>query len=265
MSVDLQELFRQEGYDAPRLLLDTDHIERCGRRIRTRRRVVRGTAAVVGVAALGAGTLAAGTFMSTPTTPHKPATVAAGSQTPVAADDVPPSRKNNRTTPPPALKHVSLPDPAPGFPYRRWADGVSTNGGGFVQAVDAHGKPIGPPKALPGGWAAVFGLGKRPVVEVPATAEVPLPSNEEIGPQVTIMVGDYDTPVAAAGPDVTQLPGSVTVAGVTGHFAESHDGDGGTQTILSFSTGRFLVEIVGFNGTTKDELVTLGNALQGLQ
>lgn len=59
MSIDLQDLFNEEGLEAPPARFDTDYVIRRGRRVRMRRRAVASASAVVGVIAVGSVALAA--------------------------------------------------------------------------------------------------------------------------------------------------------------------------------------------------------------
>ena len=80
-------------------------------------------------------------------------------------------------------------------------------------------------------------------------------------PEVTMFVGAYSKPVHLSGSQ--PLPGTPEVARVVGHLAEYTE-KGTTFRCLYFTTGKFTVEIIGSNVTT-EQLVTLGDALTGLQ
>ena len=285
MSIDLQDLFDDEGLGAPPLNLDTDYVIRRGRRVRVRRRAAVGTTAFVGAGVVAVGTVAL--VGSSPFAGHaqQPAEVAAASgggiQTsatpldtstplPVSTSTASPSADSAATTPPvgyspsgaprptgtgagvpqgtpPAdLAAVTLADPAPGFPVRRWADDVTP-------------ETSGPGK--PDRWVATFGLAVRP--ELTSTPTPGTTSGWPNGPEVTIFVGAYSTPIHLSGLGSRAVAGAPTVAGVTGHLAQYTE-KGATFSVLYFTTGKFTTEIIGDHVTTA-QLVALGDALTGLQ
>jgi hypothetical protein len=139
-----------------------------------------------------------------------------------------------------ALQHVSLPDPAPGFPMRdTYPKGeIAYSSFGNDRRADY--------------WSALFR-----VEQTAAKGGVPT------GPEASVTV--IDGPVPAT-PDshnqIDGLPviGHRTVSGRPAYLI--HDG---AATILNIDTGRFTVKITGDFGATVDELVALGAALHGLQ
>ena len=142
---------------------------------------------------------------------------------------------------PAGIDAVALPDPAPGFPLRRWKDGV---------APTTFGDPT------TSYYVATFGLAKTPYATVPGSPGSQVPT----GPEITIMVGDF--PLSAAA--IAASDANARVAGATGYLISGTDK--GTPThALYFSSGAFTVEIHGFGGVTTAELVALGNALSGLR
>jgi hypothetical protein len=147
-----------------------------------------------------------------------------------------------QATPPADLAAVALANPAPGFPVRRWKDNVSQETAGAGTR-----------------WVALFGLAVRPAIT--STSLTGAVSGTPNGPEVTMFVGAYSTPVHLLG--TRPVAGSPTVAGVTGHLAEYTEKDTAFSA-LYFSTGKFTVEIIG-SGVTTAQLVALGDALTGLQ
>jgi hypothetical protein len=147
---------------------------------------------------------------------------------------------------------VRLPDPAPGFAHRREPDSVGFLGFGG---------------ALPRHWVAEFGLSEN--IQSWSTpsriGNYSVSTSTSTGPEATVFVSDAKEPVFLHGGKVhpRELPGTVPVAGVTGHLAEYTEMCA-TSTVLYFSTGNFTVEVIG-HGATTDQLVALGNALTGLQ
>jgi len=276
MSIDLQDLFNEEGLGAPPANLDTDYVIRRGRRVRARRRAAVGTTAFVGVGVVAVGSVAlvgntsigghapsgvgaaAGsgltaspsvTGMSSPPpvvtpsgspVPDLSATPPALAVTP-SGTPFPSGTSVAQATPPADLAAVALANPAPGFPVRRWKDDVS--------------------QESPTRWVADFGLGVRP--ELTTTSSPGQTSGTPNGPEVTIFVGTYSTPVHLSGLKPRSVAGSPAVAGVTGHLAEYTE-KGATFSVLYFSTGKFTVEIIG-SAVTTTQLVALGDALTGLQ
>ena len=259
MSHDLQDLFNDAGRAAPPATLDTDYVIRRGRRVRARRRVAVGTTALVSVGLVGVGVAAVGStaLVGSPgtvtpgqsglATAADPGVIVASATAPVVSP-VPTTSLTpaDMPTPPAALAAVKLADPAPGFPVRRWKDGIGPEQTG-------PGTPIH--------WVADFGLAVKP--EIMTTSSSGGVSGGPNGPEVTMFVGTYTTPLHLSGLSAHPISGSPTVAGVTGHLAQYTE-KGTTFTVLYFSTGQFTVEIIGSH-VTPDQLVALGDALTGLQ
>jgi hypothetical protein len=243
MSIDFKELFNEEGRHAPPSTLDTDYIVRRGRRVRARRRASVGASALLGV-----GVVALASVALASTVPSVGGTSAAGPAS--SASSSPAAKPTGGPTPwgaPPAdLAAVSLPDPAPDFPVRRFPDSVQPESSG------------------PGNqsrWVSVFGLAASP--ERTSTPSPGVVVSHATGPKVTIFVGAYSKPVHLSGLKSRSLAGSPEVAGVVGHLAEYTE-KGTTFRCLYFTTGKFTVEIIGADVTTA-QFVALGNALTGLQ
>ena len=116
MSIDLQDLFNEEGLGAPPAKLDTDYVIRRGRRVRARRRAAVGTTAFVGAGVVAVGTVAL--VGSSPFAGHaqQPTGVTAASgggiQTSATTLDT--------STPPPTPPRLLPPSgtPRPGRPHR---------------------------------------------------------------------------------------------------------------------------------------------------
>ena len=205
--------------------------------------MVTGTSAVLGVAVVVAASLALGA----PPLPGGGTSATAGAGTGLAVKaSAPPTTTSPSGTPksaeppPAALLEVSLPDPAPGFPLRRWTDDVG------LETVGSGERPH---------WTALFGLGVQP-----DNAD-----GTPGGPQVTLRVGDFPMPAnhggTIEGHDVVASP---EVAGVQGHVT-LYSEKGTAIRELYFSTGTHTVEVIGFGGVSTDQLVALGDALQGLR
>jgi hypothetical protein len=281
MSIDLQDLFNEEGLGAPPTTLDTDYVIRRGRRVRARRRAVVGTSAFVGAGVVAVGSVAlvgatsslgqpgvgsttgsganANSTTAGADTANPPVSVTVWASPPVdgsttprpltqspSGTPTPTDKAAARATPPADIAAVSLANPAPGFPIRRWKD-------------DLYPEFSTPGRAQH--WVALFGLAVRP--EITSTPSPGLISARPNGPEVTIFVGDYPTPVHLEGLGSRPVSGSPAVAGVVGHLAEYTE-KGTTFSVLYFSTGKFTVEIIGA-GVTTAQLVALGDALTGLQ
>jgi hypothetical protein len=144
---------------------------------------------------------------------------------------------------------VSLPDPAPGFPVRRWSDP----------------RRISP--TLLGGasaWTRTWGLAVTPYRQVTDAAgrvsEVPT------GPEVTLIVGYFALPAQGVGPsgEREKLVREVDVAGSRGWVTTSSD-KGSAVRSLYVGVGDLSVWISGIDGVTTAQLVALGDALTGLR
>ncbi len=249
MTTDLEELFNDAGRTPPASTVNLDLAIRRGRRIRTRRRVLVGTSGLMGVGILAAGAVTVGPHLLSPA----PSALGAGAggqsgavtankggppvPTAVSKPVVDTSSKTQKYGPPPAdLAAVSLPDPAPGFPYRRWTDEVS------VTSLGADQTPQ---------WVTTFGLGVRP-------------EGTSNSAEITILVGHFALPALADGSiEGNPVIASPHVAGVVGHVT-SYSEKGTPRSALYFSTGRFSVEVYGFEDVSTDQLVALGNALDGI-
>jgi len=143
---------------------------------------------------------------------------------------------------PAGIDAVALPNPAPGFPIRRWKDGVGpTSFGADLKTTY---------------YVATFGLAKTPYATVPGSPGDQVPT----GPEITLFVGDF--PLSATA--IAASDANARVAGTTGYLVSGSDK--GTPTHdLYFSSGAFTVEIHGFGGVTTAELIALGNSLTGLR
>jgi hypothetical protein len=272
MTIEIQDLFDRAGCSAPPSTVDLDLAVRRGRRLRARRRAVVGTGSLLGVGVVVAGAVK---LLPDPATGAGPgAPIASATEpgivplpTPVSTAPAPtpggpaatdpamptPSGTSGTTkygTPPPALAAVTLTDPAPGFPIRR-----------FVDAVDLTN--IGP-SAVPQ-WVATFGVSVRPETPLRDSAGH-VTGGAPNGPEATILVGTFDLPARAADGTIEGHPvvASPLVAGVTGQ-ATSFAEKGTPMVELYFRTGAFTVEAIGFGDVTTEELVALGNALSGLE
>jgi hypothetical protein len=150
--------------------------------------------------------------------------------------------------PPSAVAAVSLPDPAPGFPLRRWDDDVEQ------ATIGAGGAPA---------WVATFGLGVRPDIPTRDSSGRVIGGTPD-GSQVTILVGDFELPALSGltieGNEVVARP---AVAGTSGYVTRYTE-KGTVMSTLYFSSGHLSVEIFGYDNVSTNQLVALGNALTGL-
>ncbi|MGD9525547.1 MAG: hypothetical protein AB7I38_13830 [Dehalococcoidia bacterium] len=244
MSIDLNQLFAEAGLDGPVQRLDCDYIVRRGHRARARRRAAAGATAVVGAGVVVlAGTTLASNLNGT-TTPR--VTTAAGPSATVS-----PSASSTPTTASSievALTAVALPDPAPGFPYRRFPDGgprLTTMEGGADY------------------WARAFLLAAKPE-ETSTDSSGNVVGGTPTGPEVTVLVGNFPImqpeKVVIGGRKASSHP---QVAGVVGTAITDQE-KGVPRVTLVFASGQFNVKIVGTGGATTEQLVALGNALTGL-
>ena len=203
------------------------------------------------------------TATQAPTPTPSSVTVTAGSPTPEQASPTPcltvsvpisgkpcpvPSDVSIGLTPevrPAGIDAVALPDPAPGFPLRRWTDGVEPSAG-MGQSSTTY-------------YVATFGLAVTPGRTLSDG------STQPTGPEITLFVGDFPMPAVSGGRieghDVVASP---TVHGVTGHVT-SWTEKGTPMHDLYFSTGTFTVAVHGFGDVTTAQLVALGDALTGLR
>jgi hypothetical protein len=135
---------------------------------------------------------------------------------------------------PAALDAVTLPDPAPGFPLRRWTDtgsqptGIGTGGGTY--------------------WTKSFGLAVTPY-KMSADGTTGTPT----GPEVTILVVDGWPRMDGTDVGHTHVNGQ---AAVLVDYDNMHG--------LGFSAGKFSVQVWGSSTVTSGQLVALATALQGL-
>jgi len=148
----------------------------------------------------------------------------------------------NLETKPAGIDAVGLPDPAPGFPIRRWKDDVAPSSG-MGSATTTY-------------YVAAFGLAKHPYATLPGSPGSQVPT----GPEITILVGDFPLDAKA----VAASDADARVANTTGYLVSGMDKTTPTHD-LYFSTGTWTVEIHGFGGVTTAELVALGNALTGIR
>jgi hypothetical protein len=153
-----------------------------------------------------------------------------------------------RPTPPAYMSAVALPDPAPGFPFRRWHDQIDQTG-----PADVVGR---------GHWVLGIGLSERDGTQRDAAGNVT--GYGVAGGEVTLSVLDSPMPVVVNGRiNGSLVTGHVEVAGVTGIHARYVE-KGTTFDEIYFSTGRLTVHVDGGFGATTAQLVALGNALTGL-
>jgi hypothetical protein len=264
MSIDLQELFGQAGRQAPPASIDEDHVISRGRRIRARRRAAKGTTTFIGVGVVALGSVALagvlpggfrgqqGPAVVGPAT-HGPAVAGGKSTAPQpeptdtpAPPETPSPRTKSRSA---GLEGVALPDPAPGFPFRRADDSVEE-----------------PMQAPDGGVVHVntYLLAKQ-APTITTDAEGNETGGTPNGPEATLIVGELPAP--QAGPDGTieghHVVETPRVAGVTGRVT-TYTEKGTPIRTLYFTSGGFNVEVTGFGGVTTRELVALGDALTGL-
>ena len=274
MSIDLHDVFAHAGKDAPPSSVDADLVVHHGRRLRARRRRVAASALVLGVGAVAfastavasglpwggpsgsvvgpaAGGSAAPTATASlgvpPTGSVAPSPPSASVSSPPATPSVPPAGTQLRPDRA-GLATVSLADPAPGFPVRRAPDGLEQ-------------MPMGPAGSTV--WVRTFLLAAGPATETTdAAGNV---SGTPTGPEVTVFVGALEQarPDLDGTIDGASLVASPAVAGGVGYVTE--DAEKGTpRTTLYFSAGAFQVEIHGFGDVTQQQLVDLGNAIDGL-
>lgn len=278
MSTDLQELFDQAARTAPTSHIDADDVIRRGRLVRVRRRTAAGGALLgVGAAVAASAVLVSGLAASGAITPVLvPAgggVVSQGSALPTTQ----PSSLPDTPTPVPSgsasdapssvvvtlepgelsvgdrarLDAVTLADPAPGFPVRRWNDPQRPS-----------------PEGLAGGttsWSKVWGLAVTPYRrETTGPGQV---SEIPTGPEVTLSVGYRPMPAHGEGLgiyDRERFVEDVTVAGARGWVTTTSD-KGTPVRNLYVKVGELTVWIGGMGGVTTAQLVALGNSLGGLR
>jgi len=276
MSTDLQHLFEEAALTAPSSTVDTDEVVRRGRRLRARRRRAAGGALLgVGAAVAASAVLVTGSGLGAPAPGGGGLVVAPGaggapsSALPSAPVDVPgpvdtttmatadpgpaPSGGAVKGGEPPAalaarFAAVTLPDPAPGFPVRRWTDELvqESVGGGAVT------------------WSKLFGLAVTPGAETSTSdgGTTTTPTGPEITLRVSesVVAGPVDGRVFGNPVDATSR---VTVAGVEGTVSRYSE-EGTDWVLLSFRAAGFHVEVGGNGEVTDAQLVALGEALTGL-
>lgn len=242
MSVDLQTLFDQAGFVGPAHDLDLGYIVRRGRRARIRRQAMVGGTAVVGAGVVAlVGVSALGDLNGAPpvATASTGAPSTSTTPTPIPSDSQP---KGLEAT----LRSVRLPDPAPGFPYRRQPDKVAL--------TDIEGGTY---------LIRTFLVDAKPgTTNTDANGNVT--GGTSNGPQATITIGTFPIPqpekVVIGGQTASSHP---TVAGVTGTaITQTRNGVQGVD--LYFKVGQLSVHILGTGGATTEQLVALGDALTGL-
>lgn len=242
MSIDLHQLFDEAGFDGPTHRLDCDYIVRRGRRARVRRRTSAGAALAVGAGMVVlAGTTVAGNVGGS----ASPGVTTAGGPSATALPTTSPTPSQAAGIEP-ALTAVTLPDPAPGFPYRRSPDGAPR-----LTTPEDGSEPY---------WARMFMLAAKP--EITTTDSNGNVGGRPTGPEITMLVGNFPvpSPESIAGQRVSSHP---QVAGVVGTALQGQE-KGVQMATLYFKSGRFCVEIFGSGGVTTEQLVALGNSLTGL-
>lgn len=145
-----------------------------------------------------------------------------------------------------ALAAVSMPDPAPGFPYRLTPDPAPR----LVTLDDQQG------------WVRLFSLAARP--ETTVTDANGVVSGEANGPEAVVNVSTFplrESDSQVGGHPIVARP---TIAGTRGIQVEFEVG-GAPVVGVYFQKGGFTVDITGIEGATPDQLITLGNALTGLE
>ncbi len=240
MSIDLHQLFAEAGLDGPVQRLDCDYIVRRGRWARVRRRATVGATAVVGA---GVVVLAGTTLSSNLGSAATPSVTTAGEPSATLSPASSPTLSHSVSIGE-ALSAVTLPDPAPGFPYRHGPDGAP-------HLSTVYGSP-GPY------WVRIFRVGTQP--EQMSTSSGGTVSATPTGTEAVVVVGAFPLPrTYGAGHTVSAHP---EVAGVVGTAITGQE-KGRPFVELFFKSGRFSADIIGWGATT-EQLVALGNALNGL-
>jgi hypothetical protein len=146
---------------------------------------------------------------------------------------------------PTGIDAIALPDPAPGFPARRWDDGVSP--GTMSNGVTYYSAFFGLERTSSTPWGGVNGVGASTVDQITiVVGQFPLPPHDP-----TTVDGN---PIVAR-PQVAGVPGRVT----------SWTEKGTPMHYLYFTSGPWTVEVFGAGRVTTAELVALGNALTGIR
>jgi hypothetical protein len=263
MSTDLHELFATAGHDAPVTSVDPDAAVHLGRRLRARRRTATG-AALLGVGAALTASVVVLSGLGAPATGGSAVGAAGGGEASAAPMEelTPPTPSEEPSSlvieadpgqlsaaARARLMAVSLPDPAPGFPVRRWADPQR-----ITPELLADG----------GSWTRVWGLAETPYREDTSAdgqvTEVPT------GPEITLRVGYFPMPRHGQGDGIyasERFVEDVDVAGGRGWITTTTD-DGTRVRSLYLDTGELSVVIVGMGGVSTAQLVALGDSLRGL-
>jgi hypothetical protein len=146
---------------------------------------------------------------------------------------------------PAGIDAIGLADPAPGFPVRRWDDGVSR--GTMSNEVTYYTAFFGLERTSSAPWGGVNGVGASTVDQITiVVGQFPLPPHDP-----TTVDGN---PIVAR-PQVAGAPGRVT----------SWTEKGTPMHYLYFTSGPWTVEVFGSGRVTTAELVALGNALTGIR
>jgi hypothetical protein len=264
MSTDLHELFAETGLHAPVSSVDPDAAVHRGRMLRARRRTATG-AALLGVGAALTASVVVLSGLGAPATGGSPVGAAGGGEVSAAPTEEPtspspvdePSSASITLDPGELsaaararLMAVSLPDPAPGFPVRRWAD---------PQRITPEGSGDGTAS-----WTRVWGLAERPYrQETSADGQV---TEVPTGPEVTLRVGYFPMPRHGQGQGfyaTETFVEDVDVAGGRGWITTTSD-KGTRVRSLYLDAGDLSVVIVGMGGVSTAQLVALGDSLRGL-
>jgi hypothetical protein len=107
-------------------------------------------------------------------------------------------------------------------------------------------------------WGALFQVGTRP----PGTKVYPPGVFQVVG--IDVSHSPLPQLTAAGALDGAKVTGTVPVAGVTGYLT-SWTEKGATYHDLYFTTARFSVRLIGTDGVTTSQLVTLAEALNGIR
>ncbi len=137
---------------------------------------------------------------------------------------------------------VSLPDPAPGFPFRLQPDPVPRQI--TVDGVQA--------------WSRSFSVASRQ--EATASDGTGIAQ----GPEAAIEVGTFPLPVKSGSVNGQPITDRVVLAGTVGYVSTFEETPGARVRALYFRVGGISVAVVGLNGATTEQLVTLGSSLVGL-
>lgn len=137
---------------------------------------------------------------------------------------------------------VSLPDPAPGFPFRLRPDSRP-------RQIVVDGVPV---------WTRSFSVATRP------EATAPDGSGFAQGPEAAIEVGTFPLPVNSGQANGHPITDRVVIAGTVGYVTTFEENGGSTVTALYFRAGSVSVAIVGLNDAATEQLVGLGSSLAGL-